>query len=57
MTFKSLLPTIVLVLTAVGSALAPQIQHVVSAHPTLFTAIASIVGVVLHWLPAPTTGA
>ena len=53
MTFKSFLPTIVLVLTAVGSALAPQIQHVVSAHPTLFTSLASIVGVVLHWLPSP----
>jgi hypothetical protein len=57
MSFKSLLPTIVLILTAVGTALAPQIQAVVSAHPTLFTAIASIVGVVLHWLPTPTTPA
>jgi hypothetical protein len=54
MTFKNLLPTIVLVLTAVGTALAPHIQAVVAAHPTIFTAIASIVGVVLHWLPAPT---
>ena len=54
MTFKSLLPTIVLILTAIGGALAPQIQHAVSAHPTIFTSIASIVGVVLHWLPAPT---
>jgi hypothetical protein len=54
MTFKNLLPTIVLILSAVGAAIAPQIQHVVSAHPTLFTSISAIVGVVLHWLPAPT---
>ena len=47
------LPTIVLVLTALGSVLAPQIQHAVSAHPSLFGALASIVGVLLHWLPSP----
>ena len=57
MSFKSLLPTIVLILTAVGTALAPQIQHVVSAHPDLFTSLAAIVGVVLHWLPSPNTPA
>lgn len=54
MTFKSLLPTIVLILTAVGGALAPQIQALVAGHPTLFTSLAAIVGVVLHWLPSPT---
>ena len=56
MTFKSLLPTIVLILTAVGGALAPQIQALVSAHPTVFTSLAAIVGVVLHWLPSPNAG-
>jgi hypothetical protein len=57
MTFKSLLPTIVLILTAVGGALAPQIQAAVAAHPTLFLGLSSIIGVVLHWLPAPNTPA
>jgi hypothetical protein len=57
MTFKSLLPTIVLILTAVGGALAPQIQAAVTAHPTLFLGLSSIVGVVLHWLPSPTAAA
>ena len=47
------LPTIVLILTAIGGALSPEIQKVVGAHPTLFTSLASIVGVVLHWLPSP----
>jgi hypothetical protein len=54
MTFKSLLPTLVLILTAVGGVLAPQIQHAVSAHPTLFTSVATIVAALLHWLPSPT---
>jgi hypothetical protein len=47
------LPTLVLILTALGSALAPSIQHVVGAHPALFGALSSILGVVLHWLPSP----
>ena len=47
------MPTILLVLTALGSVFTPQIQHVVSAHPSIFGALASVIAVVLHWLPSP----
>ena len=48
-------PTILLILSGLGSAFAPQIQHAVAAHAGVFGVIASVLGVVLHWLPAPTT--
>lgn len=51
------LPTILLIISAVAGAFSGQIQHVVSAHPALFTSVASVLSVVLHWLPSPSNGA
>lgn len=47
------MPTILLILTGLGSAFAPQIQHLISAHSAVFGAVASVLGVILHWLPSP----
>lgn len=51
------MPTVLLILTTLGSVFTPQIQHAVSAHPSIFGVLASVLGIVLHWLPAPSTPA
>lgn len=47
------LPTVLMVITALGSLLAAPIQHVVAGHPAVAGFLASLTGILLHWLPSP----
>ena len=50
---KALLPTIIAALTAVAVAVAPQIQAVLAAHPTISVIVAAVYAIIAHWLPSP----
>lgn len=50
---KALLPTIIAALTAVAVAVAPQIQAILAAHPTISVIVAAVYAIIAHWLPSP----
>jgi hypothetical protein len=47
------LPTLITVAGGVATALAPQVQHVMAAHPTGATVTVTLLGLILHALESP----
>lgn len=55
--FMNWLMSIISLATAAATIFAPQLQHLVSAHPAIFAGIAGAVATVNHILPSPTGAA
>jgi hypothetical protein len=54
--FATYVPTIILLLTAVGNAAAPSITAFWITHAAAAAIVAPFAVIVAHWLPSPYTG-
>jgi len=53
MNFKSLLPSLLPIVSLVGISFSGQAQAFLSSHPLLFSIVSVLAMVVNHWIPAP----
>ena len=54
--FSVYLPTVVLLLTALGNAATPAIAVFWTNHAAIAVVVAPLAVLVAHWLPSPNTG-